>query len=292
MAVEEGDRRGRAGRGRPAGDHHHDHDRVEEAENGGRTFARGQATGVPAVLRPTIGSGTWTIEGDELVQSNDEINATMSVRRPRMVGLRPDARGPEVQGSGHGYQVMFHRLAPRTFAWLGLGVFENKELRDVFRDRREGFEGERQRQGQLCGPAASNVGDWYTIRLEVRKSHFKAYLDGQKIFEGSHKDHTHGRVALNTKEDPGAVPQDQGDVARRRGAVRGHPRDLLRRQGPAAVAGGEGARRAAVQRQGPDGMVRHAGQQQRVEGHRRGPGGPRLGQAGRDRASWCWIART
>ncbi len=153
---------------------------------------------VPAVLRATIGSGTWTIEGDELVQSNDEIDATMIFGDTAWSDYDLTLEAQKSKGAGHGYQVIFHRLAPRTFAWLGLGVFKNASCEMYFETDGKGSRASDNVKDHSQARGV-NVGDWYTVRLEVRKSHFKAFLDGHKIFEGSHKDHTHGRLALNTK---------------------------------------------------------------------------------------------
>ena len=105
----------------------------------------------------------------------------------------------KVKGAGHGYQVMFHRLAPRTFGWLGLGVFENKGCEMYFETDGKGSRASDDTKDHWAWKGI-DVGDWYSIRIEVRKSQFKSYLDGHLIFEGSHKDHDHGRLALNTKE--------------------------------------------------------------------------------------------
>jgi serine/threonine protein kinase len=157
-----------------------------------------QRSAPPAVPRATVDSGTWTIEGDELVQSNDEIDATMAFGDPAWSDYDLTLEAQKSRGSGHGYQVMFHRLAPKTFGWLGLGVFENKGCEMYFETDAVGSRASDDIEDNWAWKTI-DVGDWYSIKIEVRKSHFTCYLDGHRIFEGSHRDHTHGRLALNTK---------------------------------------------------------------------------------------------
>ncbi|HEY2155440.1 MAG TPA: protein kinase, partial [Isosphaeraceae bacterium] len=152
----------------------------------------------PAVPRPTVDSGTWTIEGDELVQSNDEIDATMAFGDPAWSDYDLTLEAQKSRGIGHGYQVMFHRLAPRTFAWLGLGVFKNAGTEMYFETDKVGSRASDNVKDNYLARGV-NLGDWYSIKIEVRKSHYKCYLDGHLMFQGSHKGHTHGRLALNTK---------------------------------------------------------------------------------------------
>ncbi|HEY2156853.1 MAG TPA: hypothetical protein VGH33_14575, partial [Isosphaeraceae bacterium] len=87
----------------------------------------------------------------------------------------------------------------RTFGWFGLGVFENKGCEMYFETDGTGSRASDAIKDNWAWKGI-DVGDWYAIKIEVRKTQFKAYLDGHLVFQGSHKDHSHGRVALSTRK--------------------------------------------------------------------------------------------
>ncbi len=154
---------------------------------------------VGPVPRARVGNGRWTIEGDELVQSNDQVGARVIFGDPDWSDYDLTLEAQKVEGDGHGIEVLFHHTAPRTFAWFGLGVFKNKGCEMYFETDAKGSRASANNPDNWVGHGI-NVGEWYTIKLEVRKSHFKSYLDGQLVFEGTHGDHTRGRIGLNTGE--------------------------------------------------------------------------------------------
>ena len=158
----------------------------------------GKPPAPPAVPRATIDSGNWTIEGDELVQSNDETDAVIAFGDPNWSDHDLTLEAQKSRGSGHGYHVIFHRLAPRTFGWFGLGVSENDACEMYFETDGAGSRASDAEKDHRVGKGI-DVGDWYSIKIEVRKSQFKAYLDGHLVFQGSHQDHSHGRVGLSTR---------------------------------------------------------------------------------------------
>ncbi len=153
------------------------------------------------IPRARIGTGTWTVEGDELVQSSDQVTGHFMFGDPDWSAYDLELEAQKVEGAGHGIEVVFHRLAPRTFAWFGLGVFENKSCEMYFeKDAKGDRASDNARENSV--DRGINVGEWYSIKIAVRKSHYKCYLDGMLLFEGSHKDHTHGRIGLNTGKVP------------------------------------------------------------------------------------------
>ena len=216
--------------------------------------AGGSPTRAGAVPRATIGPGTWKVEGDELVQSNGEVDAHMMFGDPDWSDYDLTLEAKKVEGAGHGLEVLFHRQGPKTFAWLGLGVFENKGCEMYFEKDGQGSRASDTIKDNWAGRGIDAWGAWHSIKIEVRKTHFKSYLDGKLLFQGSHHDHTHGRLGLRTGKIQARFRKIKVTAPRRLVLFEGVP-DLypMGRKVPRADAGGQEARRAALQRQGPDG---------------------------------------
>jgi hypothetical protein len=103
----------------------------------------------------------------------------------------------KVRGSGHGISIYFHRLSPKTFCWLGLGVFENKGYELYFQTNGNGSRGgETHRDNWVW--RGIDEGRWYAAKIEVRKGNIKCYLDNKLILSESNHAFSRGRVGLGT----------------------------------------------------------------------------------------------
>jgi serine/threonine protein kinase len=147
--------------------------------------------------RATIISGQWAIVGDELVQSA-ETQAELAFGDIDWSDYDLTLDLQKVNGSGHGIAVEFHRLNLNTFCWFGLGVFENKgcELYFQLRGKRLGRNGENNADNWVW--RGIDEGRWYSVKISVRKSSVKCYLDRDMLFEDSHSSFSHGGIALRT----------------------------------------------------------------------------------------------
>ena len=154
------------------------------------------AEGLPS-RKPTIHDGSWTIEGDELVQSDDQGNACISFGDTDWSDYDLTLEAQRVSGLGHGLAVNFHRLNANSLCQFGLGVFENKGRELSFCT-----DGKWSRKGDTHDDNwesnGIDTGKWYLLKIKVRKNKFECYLNNKLLFKESNFSFSRGRIALKT----------------------------------------------------------------------------------------------
>ena len=145
----------------------------------------------------TIDRGNWTIEGDELVQSEEYGDATLAFGEPDWSDYDVTLEAQKVSGRGNGVRVVFHRLSSETYCQYTLGDGDNigGSLSFVHKGQYSRT-GDANKDNWAWG--GINLGQWYPVKIKVRKSHFECYLKNDLMFEESHSSFSRGRIGLRT----------------------------------------------------------------------------------------------
>lgn len=141
------------------------------------------------------GSGIWSTEGDELVQSSMATDVHFEFGAPSWQDyeLTLEARK---DGGNEGFLIVFRSPDSDNLYWLNLGGWGNSE---------HAVEKEVNGNRSSVTPRISgsiNTGQWYDIRIRCEGNNFQVWLDGTQIFDFTDTDgaFTNGRVGVGTWE--------------------------------------------------------------------------------------------
>ncbi|MFO0960407.1 MAG: hypothetical protein U0800_23725 [Isosphaeraceae bacterium] len=148
--------------------------------------------------RPQVDAmkGQWSIDGDTLVQtslvSGGIVPAHILLKDTDLSDYNFDLEA-KVIGGDHGFKVILHWSGPRDFQTFGAGSYGNTghDLSHVLNGA-WGRDNRNFRRGSLV------PGRWYPIRVEVRGSRVRCFLDGVSLFEGDDARFTGGLIGLAT----------------------------------------------------------------------------------------------
>ncbi len=144
---------------------------------------------------PEARGGTWSIEGDELVQSAKTRRTTLAFGDPNWSHYDFKFRAMSTGGT-HGLKAKFHWTSPRDFCEFAVGDYRNTYDNVCFVSRGKWGSAEGMgRNGHI------DLNRWYDVRVEVRGPEFRCYLDGLLMFQGRYDEFSAGRVGLGTHDN-------------------------------------------------------------------------------------------
>jgi hypothetical protein len=136
--------------------------------------------------------GSWSIEGDKLVQSSLGQHTTLAFGRPEWseYDLRFQARS--TRGS-HGFKAMFHYQDSGTQYMFAFGNYYNRA-----HDLSYSLAGRWGRQSSGVYRIGNIEFDrWYNVRLEIRGASYRCFVDDELILETTDERFTSGRIGLS-----------------------------------------------------------------------------------------------
>ena len=150
--------------------------------------------GLPFDPAPRVLGGSWRVEGGELVQTTLDRGAYLLFGDPSWVNydLRFKA---QATGGTHGFKTLFHAEGLDKKLEFALGNYGN-----THHDLGRTFDGQWQRRDDMIVPGRIEFGRWYEVRIEVRDTAFRCFVDGQLLFTGRDGRFTSGQVGFSTWE--------------------------------------------------------------------------------------------
>ncbi len=92
-----------------------------------------------------------------------------------------------------GFVVMFHFQQPGTYYALGLGSYDNKGHDLSFQHG-----GKWGRHAGMYRNASIQFNRWYDVKVEVRRSEYRCFVDGQELFRHKDDRFQHGSIGFAT----------------------------------------------------------------------------------------------
>jgi hypothetical protein len=138
--------------------------------------------------------GNWVIEGIDLVQKSFDFPAIILFgdREWSFYTVRYKFRREE---GTTGPCIHFHVHDIKNMYGFAVGNYRNES-----HDEGGGVNGEFQRQPGMIVSGGVDQGRWYEVRVEVRGSEFKCYLDDRLVFRLTDERFLKGRIGFSTKE--------------------------------------------------------------------------------------------
>ncbi len=155
----------------------------------GNGLARAQVNDLTGPLdrRASVLSGSWRIEGKELVQNGGE--GTILLGDTSLSSFDIKFQGQVISGN-EGFMALFHCTADDNFRYFRVGGAGGKRADSGF--RHEGEEGGQFKQASLA------KGRWYNVTVKVRGVEFWCYFEGQELFHDLDNRWERGRIGLAT----------------------------------------------------------------------------------------------
>jgi serine/threonine protein kinase len=141
----------------------------------------------PSVPPAALLSGTWRVEGEELVQSGGQ--GTILLGDTPLSSFDLKFQGQIVSGN-EGFVALFHRTSDDTVRFFHVGELGGKRVDLGF--VHEGKEGGKSK------PISTLKNHWYTVLVKVRGAESWCYLDGQELLHDVDDRFTTGRIGLST----------------------------------------------------------------------------------------------
>lgn len=153
------------------------------------------ATPTDEKMRPTSVSGRWSLDGDELVQSDRTSAAFAVVIFGDPEWSRYDlSLKVKVVGGEDCVAVRFHVQDPGTYRKFQLGPSERgAHVLSTY------IHGKYDKYDHKIRTGILEKDQWHDVRVEVRGPACRCWLDGVLWFSGEHPRFTKGRIALGTK---------------------------------------------------------------------------------------------
>ncbi len=159
----------------------------QPATSAGR--AEREGAGSPTASRPTLPveilSGTWKVEGNDLVQSGGAGTILLGDRSLGSYDL--DFKGQIASGK-EGFNALIHHKNKDNFRFFHVGELAGKSVVAGFMVAGK--------EGGQSKPIATVKGRWYDVRVKVRGPEFWYYLDGKELFHEVDQRLTSGRIGL------------------------------------------------------------------------------------------------
>lgn len=136
--------------------------------------------------------GTWSIDGDELVQSDQVArNLVLVFGSPEWsdYDYSFDAKTTE---ASHGFKAVFHHSEPDAYYEFALGNYFNK-----FHDVSRWIRGAWKRADGNFSPGIIEPEHWYTVSLKVRGPKVTCFLDGVQLFVSDDSEFVRGRCGVS-----------------------------------------------------------------------------------------------
>jgi len=137
-------------------------------------------------------SGTWEIEGDEIIQTslNQDVRLLFGDENWTDYEINLEAKKT---GGYEGFLIMF-RATDGNFYWLNLGGWNNTQ--HAIEKATDG-----NRQSVFGNPVGGsiNTDQWYKIRIRCEGNQFQVWLDGNSLFNlTDNSAHINGRAGIGT----------------------------------------------------------------------------------------------
>ncbi len=142
-----------------------------------------------------VHGGAWTIEGNELVQSEQVPRATLVFGDPTWSHYDFKFKAMSTGGT-HGFKAKFHWSSPRDFCEFAVGDYRNTYDNVCFVSA-----GKWGRAKGMGRRGHVDFNRWYDVRVGVRGPEFRCYLDGTLMFQGRYDQFSAGRVGLGTHDN-------------------------------------------------------------------------------------------
>ncbi len=139
----------------------------------------------PAVIL----SGSWRVNGQELVQSDLDRAGTILLGDKELSSYDLKFQGQIVAGN-EGFVALFHRTDDNNVRFFHVGELRGKRVDLGF------LHGGK--EGVQSKPISTVKGRWYKVWVKVRGAECRCYLDGQMLLHDVDKRFTKGRIGLAT----------------------------------------------------------------------------------------------
>lgn len=137
-----------------------------------------------------IYGGEWQIKGEEIIQSEMGRGNKILVFGSDIQDYDVTVEGIRLEG-GHALKLVFHFADSNNYRTFCIGNYNNKGC-----ETNSTINGEWQRETREYRPGPIEDRQWYTMRVEVRGSKARCFLDGEFLFEGIDARLGSGRVGL------------------------------------------------------------------------------------------------
>ena len=170
----------------------------ETKSGSNRIVPAGEPAGRLARFPAQVGAGKWTIEGDELVQSQLE-PVLGKLTSNEIVFGDPSWADCDISFEAYktagpdDFKVLFRRETAHDYYGFDLGTDLNQvcQLFSVQNDRW-------QRKEKHYRNLAVSFNEWHTVKVELRGKVARCYFDGERFFEETNLLFPSGQVALST----------------------------------------------------------------------------------------------
>ena len=124
----------------------------------------------------SIGDASWTVDGDELVQSSMNTDVHLVFGDSTMQDYELSLEAQKVSGD-EGFLIIFRAIDSNNFYWLNLGGWGNST--HVVEKEVNGS------RSSVSGSVSGNIisGQWYTIRIRCEGNYFQVYLNDDMLLD-------------------------------------------------------------------------------------------------------------